>query len=275
MFRKIPLPTVAVALALSATGGLLKLQGFALLYWLFGAAAAVFLLSFLIKALRYPRDIWTDISGSSILASVSGAFFMPGCQPPLAAVFLQDRLCRKKQRPDDSARLGAHTAQTIQTAAPQQMLQDCLRLIIPVMGYGDDSPRSQPLPLAMEKRIPQVPGRRFQRLSMSTTNQSSRRPFFLYAFFSIAVPHYLSSALPPIIQCTLLRGKPPKASFFTPLEVICRSNAAVYRTAVFAAEMVPDIIHGKPPAAADPPAPRRAGPDPPDQWPPAPHRPLR
>lgn len=76
MFRKIPLPTVAVALALSATGGLLKLQGFALLYWLFGAAAAVFLLSFLIKALRYPRDIWTDISGSSILASVSGAFFM-------------------------------------------------------------------------------------------------------------------------------------------------------------------------------------------------------
>ncbi len=76
MFRKISLPTVAVVLALSATGGLLRLQGFVALYWLFGAAAAIFLLAFLLKALRYPRDIWTDISGSSILASVSGAFFM-------------------------------------------------------------------------------------------------------------------------------------------------------------------------------------------------------
>ncbi len=42
MFRKIPLPTVAVALALSATGGLLKLQGFTALYWIFGAAATFF-----------------------------------------------------------------------------------------------------------------------------------------------------------------------------------------------------------------------------------------
>ena len=115
-----------------------------------------------------PRQLRQQLQAQSIACTLRQIIrgIMPRCQLPLPAIGTNSHLRREEQRTNDSTRPRPHTAETIQTAAAQQMRKHGLGLIIRMMGRGNDRLRPQLSALTPQKGVTQGTGCCFQRLPM-------------------------------------------------------------------------------------------------------------